>query len=89
MKIAIQCVAVSIAVSSWGSILEAKEIEREFHESFEVSEGMGLRLFHGDGDVVVEAWDRDVLDVEIYYRSDIRSFALGASRDPDFTVASK
>ena len=85
MKIAIHCVAVSMVVTSWGSTLEAKEIEREFHESFEVSEGMGLRLIHGDGDVVIEAWDRDVLDVQVYYRSDIRSFGLGV-RDPDFTV---
>jgi len=86
MKIAVPCVVLSMVVlPSWGSSLEAKEIEREFHESFDVSEGMRLRLTHGDGDVVVEPWDRDVLDVRVYYRSDVRSFGLGV-RDPDFTV---
>lgn len=62
----------------------AKRVDREFHESFDVSEGARLELVHGDGDVFIETWDQDVIDVTVRYHADLRS--KGISADPDFEV---
>ena len=41
-----------------GSTAAAEEVERDFHETFEVREGMRLHLEHGDGDVSLKTWDQ-------------------------------
>ncbi len=46
-------------------LLQAEEINREFHETFDVSPGMLLKLKHGDGNVNVSPWDKDTLDEQI------------------------
>lgn len=62
----------------------AKEIDRDFHQSFEVGEGVRLDLRHGDGDVTIEPWDKDVIDVTVRYRADVARVGFGG--DPDFDV---
>jgi DUF4097 and DUF4098 domain-containing protein YvlB len=62
-------------------------IDREFHESFDVKEGHRLSVEHGDGDVTITPWDKDVIDVEVIYHAEITS--LGFGDDPDFTVEFK
>ena len=41
------------------------EIVRDFNESFEVERGWALRLRHGDGDVTITPWDRDVVEITV------------------------
>jgi len=55
----------------------AEEINKHFHESFEVGPGDTLHLRHGDGDVEVLPWDEDVLDVDVRYRVDVTRIGLG------------
>lgn len=59
----------------------AGEYSKDFQRSFDVREGARLRLNHGDGDVTVRPWDRDVLDVVVLYRVEGRSFGLGEEHD--------
>ena len=62
----------------------AKEINKGFHQAFDVQPGARLRLQHGDGDVTVTAWDRDMIDVTVRYRVTVTKIGLGS--DPDFDV---
>jgi DUF4097 and DUF4098 domain-containing protein YvlB len=64
---------------------EATEIDKSFHETFDVAPGFRLRLDHGDGDVVISPWDQDVIDVKVHYHADITKIGFG-SGEPDFTV---
>ena len=45
------------------------EFSKEYHKTFDVSEGTKLYLRHGDGNVSVTSWDKDQLQVDVYYRS--------------------
>jgi hypothetical protein len=65
-----------LLVLAMGS-LEAKEIKKDFHKSFEVDQGDRLRLNHGDGDVRIRPWDRDVLDVTVRYHVEERTVGIG------------
>jgi DUF4097 and DUF4098 domain-containing protein YvlB len=62
----------------------AQTVERQFHETFAVQEGMSLRLRNGDGDVTIRPWDRDELEVDVYYRAE--PGFLGFGRPANFTV---
>jgi len=62
-----------------GSI-EGHEIDRDYHETFDVSPGFGLRLKHGDGDVFIKRWDKDILDIKIEYFAEYKSVG-GGERD--------
>jgi DUF4097 and DUF4098 domain-containing protein YvlB len=62
----------------------ADVVERDFHKSFEVSRGMRLDLHHGDGDVEILRWEKDVIDVEVAYRADHTT--VGISRVPELHV---
>jgi len=45
------------------------EFTKEYHKTFKVEEGTKLHLRHGDGDVRVEPWDKNELQVDVFYRA--------------------
>jgi hypothetical protein len=55
----------------------AKDIDKDFHKSFDVKEGAVLHLEHGDGDVTITPWDKNVVDVEVHYRAEAKSLGVG------------
>jgi DUF4097 and DUF4098 domain-containing protein YvlB len=59
-------------------------IDRDYHETFDVREGVRLDLRHGDGDVTVTPWDKDVIDVRVRYFAEVKR--LGFTDEPDFFV---
>ena len=66
------------------SVANAREIDKDFHKTFDVSEGVTLRLDYDDGDVTITPWDQDVIDVVVRYHADVK--AIGFGTDPDFDV---
>ncbi len=60
------------------------EIERDFNESFEVERGFALRLKHGDGDVTITPWDKDIIEVTVHYHAERKG--LGDDSKLDFDV---
>ncbi|NIM20109.1 MAG: DUF4097 family beta strand repeat protein [Candidatus Latescibacteria bacterium] len=68
---------------------EAKEISKDIHKSFDVSKGSRLRLKHGDGDVTIQPWDKDVIDVSVRYRASYKSLGFGGDRDFDVLFRQK
>ncbi len=79
----IPCLAAILAVSI-SQPCSAHKVTKNIHKSFEVKRGMALRLSHGDGDVTIKPWDRDVLDVRVHYDAEIKT--LGSGKVPDFEV---
>jgi hypothetical protein len=67
-----------------GSAL-AKPVDKSFNESFDVAPGAILHLEHGDGDVTIEAWDRDSIEVDVRYFYDLKKWALGGE-ERDFEM---
>ena len=61
-------VALCLGLMATAGPAVAEEINREFHQEFDVQPGMKLVLEHGDGDVTVTPWSQDTLDVEVRYR---------------------
>jgi hypothetical protein len=55
----------------------AKEINKDFHETFHVKKGDVLYLTHGDGDVNLIPWDKDLIDVEVHFRADVQRVGIG------------
>jgi len=55
----------------------AKEINKDFHETFHVKKGDVLYLTHGDGDVNLLPWDKDLIDVEVHFRADVQRVGIG------------
>jgi DUF4097 and DUF4098 domain-containing protein YvlB len=64
----------------------AKEINKDFHQSFDVKAGDTLRLKHGDGNVKVIPWDKNIIDVKVRYRADIDSVGIRLGKKDDFVV---
>jgi hypothetical protein len=64
----------------------AEEINREFHQSFDVKRGDSLRLRHGDGDVRLIPWEKDIIDVKVRYRADIDVFGIRLGKRREFDV---
>ena len=84
-KSLIGTVAVLVVSSVVGSTPTlAESIDREFHETFEVSPGARLELIHGDGEVEITPWDKDIIDVHVRYRAEIKGGGVGT--EPDFDV---
>lgn len=81
MRAALIAAALSLGLAAAAS---AEPIDREFHESFEVARGARLELVHGDGGVEITPWERDVIDVHVVYRAELKS--IGAATKPDFQV---
>lgn len=46
-------------------------IDKNFHQKYDVNEGVALYLKHGDGEVKITAWSKDVVDIDIIYRATI------------------
>lgn len=76
--------ALAVAAVVFGGGADARVIERDFHRAFDVGEGARLRLYHGDGDVVITPWEKDVIDVSVRYYADVTAVGFGA--DADFDV---
>ncbi|MFO7979954.1 MAG: DUF4097 family beta strand repeat-containing protein [Candidatus Aminicenantes bacterium] len=55
----------------------AKEINKDFHESFDVKTGDVLHLTHGDGDVTIVPWNKDIIDVEVHFRANVERIGIG------------
>jgi hypothetical protein len=64
----------------------AKEINKDFHQSFDVKMGDTLRLKHGDGDVKIIPWENDAIDVKVRYRADIDAVGIRLGSRDDFVV---
>jgi hypothetical protein len=62
----------------------AERIERNYHETFDVKSGDKLHLDFGDGDVVIEPWDENKLDVVVRY--DAEQKTIGVGRNESFEV---
>lgn len=62
----------------------AATIDRDYHETFDVQEGVRLDLTHGDGDVTITPWEKDEIDVRVRYFAEIKR--IGFADEPDFFV---
>ena len=65
------------------SFVLSRDIKKDFHESFEVKSGDILYLTHGDGNVIISSWNKDIVDIEIYFSANI--FGMG-NDEYDFDV---
>ncbi len=59
-------------------------IEKDFEESVDVADGVRLYLAHGDGDVTITPWNRDVINIKVRYRAEVEM--IGWGKEPDFDV---
>lgn len=73
-----------IFLALWAQPALAEKIAREYHETFDVEQGVVLRLDHGDGDVLLEPWDQDVIQVDVNIDIDFKRFGFGTK--PDLVV---
>ena len=80
IRICVTCLLIVAAFSP----AHAREIDKDFQRTFDVGEGVVLRLDYGDGDVTITPWDQDVIDVVVRYHADVK--AIGFGTDPDFDV---
>jgi DUF4097 and DUF4098 domain-containing protein YvlB len=64
----------------------AEEINKNFHQNFNVKEGDSLCLRFGDGDVTIVPWEKDVIDVSVRYRADIDVAGIRLGGRDDFDV---
>ena len=62
----------------------AREITENVDETFAVKKGWTLRLRHGDGDVTLIPWEKDSVEVNVYYHAEIKGW--GDDSDRDFKV---
>jgi DUF4097 and DUF4098 domain-containing protein YvlB len=85
MKKTLPVYLVVIIMVFFVSAAYAKEIKKDFHESFDVNKSTRLVLKHGDGDVNIQPWDKDVLDVKVHYRAEHKSLGWGGKRDFDMS----
>jgi DUF4097 and DUF4098 domain-containing protein YvlB len=67
-------------------LVAAEEINKNFHQSFNVKEGDSLCLRFGDGDVTIAPWEKDVIDVSVRYRADIDVAGIRLGGRNDFDV---
>ena len=74
-----------LTLAATAGSLGAEEINREFHQAFDVEPGMILKLKHGDGDVTITPWEQSSLDVQVRYRAKTNT-AVGWSSKVDLDV---
>ena len=81
-KLAFALLVPSLLIASTMSAT-GREIKKDIHKSFDVQEGNRLHLKHGDGDVTITPWDKDVVDVKVHYRADSKLLGLGGKHHFD------
>lgn len=84
MRSLICAACAAVLLVGIGSPACAREIDKTFEKTFDVSEGTTLRLFHGDGDAVITPWDKDVIEINVRYHADLTTVGFGT--EPDFDV---
>jgi DUF4097 and DUF4098 domain-containing protein YvlB len=77
MRKAIFAFVVALLLAASTISAQASKIDKYFHESFDVQKGCTLQLRHGDGDVTITPWEKDVLDVEVRYRAEVKALGIG------------
>jgi DUF4097 and DUF4098 domain-containing protein YvlB len=80
----ILCAAVVVILTATAVPAAGGEIIRDFNESFEVKQGHTLRLRHGDGDVTIIPWDKDIVEITVHYNAERKGF--GDDSKLDFEV---
>lgn len=83
-RIRIFCAAAAALLLMTALPARGGEIERDFNESFEVKRGCALRLRHGDGDVTITPWDKDIIEISVHYHAERKG--LGNDSKIDFDV---
>ncbi len=81
MKKRIIFVYAGISTFLFFSLALSQEIKKDFHQSYDVEEGVTLHLRHGDGDVTITPWDKDKVDITVRYRATFRIYGIGSTRD--------
>ncbi len=76
-RLTFPAVALTLAASLVALPVAAETIDKDFNHRFETSRDARLVLRHGDGDVTVEAWDQDAIEVDVRYRLDAKRIGLG------------
>lgn len=81
---ALRACLIGICLAFLAAGASAERIERDYHETFDVDRGHRLELDFGDGDVIVEPWDQDKLDVRVRY--DAEQKIVGVGKQASFEV---
>lgn len=63
----------------------AIDINREYNETFDAAPGMRLHLEHGDGDVSILPWAKDLVEIHVKYVGEIKKVGIGKV-NTDFRV---
>lgn len=69
--------ALILSLAAVVGAAQAKPVDESFEHGFDVGPGVILHLKHGDGDVTIDAWDQDRIQVEVRYHYDIKRWAIG------------
>lgn len=75
---ALPALTVTLATALAASPVAAETIERDFNHRFDTGSDARLVLRHGDGDVTIEAWDQDAIEVDVRYRLDATRIGIGS-----------
>ncbi len=78
------CKTLGILFLAVASSAVATEIDRSFHQRFEVQPGVRLELEHEDGKVVITPWNEAAIEIDVRYRVEYKR--VGVGRDPDLDV---
>ena len=79
-SIAAGLVALGVTLSSPAL---AEKVDRHLHQAFDVAEGARLVLHHGDGEVSISSWEKNVIDVDVVYRASIKKAGRGSVTELD------
>jgi len=77
MKCKFYSIALSILISAFNISAFAADIDEKFHETFDVEKGDKLYLEHGDGDVTIIPWDKDIIDIKVHYSASNNFIGIG------------
>jgi len=85
-KISPILILVFFIFSATVGTISAKDINKDFHQTFDVKMGDTLRLRHGDGDVKLTPWEKNIIDVKVRYRADIDAVGIRLGSKDDFNM---
>lgn len=83
MPILFRTALLAAGLTFLAGAVAAEEIRRDFNRSFDVQEGDRLHLEHGDGEVFVEPWDQDRVEIDVVYDAEYNRVGLGRKIDFD------